>query len=342
MGFDEKKMTGASGDDQGSGINHWLCLSDEMALYILRYIPQKSLKTVSLVNKKFRDLSRDGSLWTELTLDYADIKHNAETCRKLVERCNQLATLKISNKLGRGKKLDIMSVVIRAKESLRSLEVDTTEADIFSTAANTKLGCLTNLTSLTLPLEINSGPKKENSDVGAKIMEELANLQKLEVLNLLIEGHRESLSVMKTVFEKLKKLKEVKIWLFGQPKFGLDDHHLEDGVVDESCFVDALATNNPDLRALCLMNYPSLSDETLALLANSCPCLEEFSYRCYRGVNRAITDCGIERMVGAAKNLKRLHLNLGRAPRVTKELVKRLREEYPYLIVTSEEEQVWD
>ena len=329
MSFDEKKMTGASSDDQGSGINHWLCLSDEMALYILRYIPQKSLKTVSLVNKKFRDLSRDGSLWTELTLDLADIEHNAESCRKLVERCNQLATLKISNKLGRGKKLDIMSVVIRAKESLRSLEVDTQMVDILTTAANTKLGCLTNLTSL----EINSRPKKENSYVGAKIMEELANLQKLEVLNLLIAGHRESLSVMKTVFGKLKKLKEVKIWLFGLGC--LDDHHLEDGVVDERCFVGALATNNPDLRALNLLNTPPLSDETLVLLANSCLGLEEFSYSTssgYLGFNIAITDSGIERMVGAAKNMKHLHLNLGRLPRVTEELVKRLGEEYPYLL----------
>ena len=94
----------------------------------------------------------------------------------------------------------------------------------------------------------------------------------------------------------------------------------------------ALATNNPDLRDLNLLNYPPLSDETLVLLANSCLGLEEFSYSSVYP-NRAITDCGIERMVGAAKNLKRLHLNLGRAPRVTKELVKRLREEYPYLLV---------
>ena len=82
-------------------------------------------------------------------MDYADIEHNAESCRKLVDRCNQLASLKISNKSYRSKKLDIMTVVIGARESLRSLEVDTT---FFSTAANTKLGRLTNLTSLTLVL----------------------------------------------------------------------------------------------------------------------------------------------------------------------------------------------
>ena len=49
MSLDNKQMTGASVDDQGSGINHWLRLSDEMALYILRHLPQTSLKTVVLV-----------------------------------------------------------------------------------------------------------------------------------------------------------------------------------------------------------------------------------------------------------------------------------------------------
>ena len=87
-------------------------------------------------------------------------------------------------------------------------------------------------------------------------------------------------------------------------------------------------------RVLHLKNYPSLSDETLDLLANSCPGLEEFRYR-YQRINRAITDRGIERMVGAAKNLKHLHLELGRNPEVTEDLVKRLRGEYQDLHITS-------
>ena len=97
MSLDNKQMTEASVDDKGSGINHWLRLSDEMALYILRHLPQTSLKTVSLVNKKLRDLSRDDSLWTELTLDYQDIKHNEESCINLVQKCKKLVSLKISN-----------------------------------------------------------------------------------------------------------------------------------------------------------------------------------------------------------------------------------------------------
>ena len=56
--------------------NHWLRLSDEMVLLVFRQLPQKELVTISLVSKRFRDLSRDDSLWTELTLDYKDFQFN--------------------------------------------------------------------------------------------------------------------------------------------------------------------------------------------------------------------------------------------------------------------------
>ena len=104
--------------------NHWPRFSDEMALYILSHLPQKDLVSVSLISRKFRDLSRDDSLWTKLTLDYEDIKQKAESCRKLVERCKKLASLKILNESVNWNRLNIMTVVIRAKESLKSLEVD--------------------------------------------------------------------------------------------------------------------------------------------------------------------------------------------------------------------------
>ena len=45
------------------------------------------------------------------------------------------------------------------------------------------------------------------------------------------------------------------------------------------------------------------------------------------GVHRAITDSGIERMMDAAKNLKSLRVD--KAPMVTKDLVERMRMEYP-------------
>jgi len=318
MSLDNKQMTGASGDDQGSGINYWLRLSDEMAIYILCHLPHKSLKTVSLVNKKFRDLSRDDSLWTELTLDYGDIEHNEESCRKLVKRCKKLASLKISNKSHNWITMDIMTVVIGAKETLKSLDL---RNNVWTPAAIEKLGCLKNLTSLTLT--ISTALKK----IYAGMLGELANLEKLEVLNLMIPEDcykcYSLLPIMNSMFKKLRKLKRVDI------DFGY-------GVVGEGeGFVDALVTNNPDLTVLHLMNYSFLSDETLDLLANSCLGLEEFSYACvlFGEDNNTLSDRGIERMVRSAKNLKHLRLDLGlgrgRAPQVTRDLAQRLWLLYP-------------
>ena len=314
--------------DASSAVDHWPRLSDEIVLMILRLLSEKDLVKSSLINKRFRDLSRDKTLWTELTLDYANIKQNAESCRKLVERCKKLSSLKISNKTCQWDILNIMTVVTRAKESLRCLEIDNALKE-WSPAAMAKLGSLQNLTSLTFSMS--------NSN---------------------------SLPVMKRVFQQLKKLKEVDI-------FTRD--------YDDSLVV-ALAQNNTSLKSLRLRNYPSLSDETVDVLANSCPALEGFAIssinfesainklssafpnmkcleidsrltssfkfkdemfnKCVEafrhleslkviGYTYQVTDSGIRRMVSSAENLK--HLSIEQAPRVTQDLIESLRKEYPSL-----------
>ena len=82
---------------ESDGVNHWPLLSDEVVIYILRLLPQKDLVRSSLIDRRFRTLSRDDSLWTKLTLDVENIKQNAESCRKLVDRCKKLTSLKISS-----------------------------------------------------------------------------------------------------------------------------------------------------------------------------------------------------------------------------------------------------
>ena len=68
-------MMEAEAADHNDGINHWPRLSDEMVLLILSHLPRKVLVRASEVNKRFRDLSQDDSLWPhELTLDYDDIE----------------------------------------------------------------------------------------------------------------------------------------------------------------------------------------------------------------------------------------------------------------------------
>ena len=352
--------------DASSAVDHWPRLSDEIVLIILRLLPEKDLVKSSLINKRFRDLSRDKSLWTELTLDYVNIKQNAESCRKLVERCKKLSSLKISNKTCQWDKLNIMTVVTGAKESLRCLEINNALKE-WSPAAMAKLGSLQNLRSLTFSFS-SVIALAVNSYKGAKVLEELANLDQLEVLKLRITRYYDcsmsnsnSLPVMKRVFQQLKKLKEVDI-------FTTD--------YDDSLVV-ALAENNTSLKMLRLRNYPSLSDETVDILANSCPALEGFNIssinfesainklssafpnmkcleidsrissfkdemfiKCVEafrhleslnviGCTYQVTDSGIKGMVTSAKNLK--HLGIQQAPRVTQDLIESLRKEYPSL-----------
>ena len=284
----------ASSQDPGesSGVNHWPRLSDEVVLYILRLLPREDLVKSSLIDRRFRTLSRDDSLWTELTLDYVDIKQNAGSCRKLVDRCKKLASLKIINSWN---KLNIMTVVVRAKDSLKSLEVDDRMRE-WTPAAMAKLGRLQNLTSLSMAFD--SEPYKVNSYEGANMLEELANLGQLEELKLWLSHmyssgyiNGNSLPVMKKVFQQLKKLKKVEI--------RTPDYDDSLGVV--------LAENNPNLMVLRLKNL--------------------FSF--YDGFHMHFTDSGIERMVSSAKNLK--HLEISWAPQVTKHLIDRLRKEHPNL-----------
>lgn len=91
---------------------------------------------------------------------------------------------------------------------------------------------------------------------------------------------------MKTVFQKLKKLKNVVVF---PPK----SHY------DESLVV-TLAQNNPDLTGLRFRNYPSLSDECVDLLSHSCPSLQE--------INISFTHSYLEinKLSSSFPNLKRL------------------------------------
>ena len=206
-------------------INHWLFLSDEMVLYILRLLPKKDLGRVSLLNKKFRDLSRDDSLWTELTLDYQDIKQSAESCRKLVERCKKLTSLKITNKSRNPRPLNIMSVVIRAKKSLKVLEIDTLIRS-WTDVALEKLGQMKRLQNITATFTDSNYRKG---------WQQLAKLDQLEVLRVRMRkgmGNSTLYYFVKNDLKQFKTLKEVDLEI-GDPSL-----------------VAALTSNNPDLVRL--------------------------------------------------------------------------------------------
>jgi len=218
--------------DARTPTNYWLCLSDEMVLFILRHLPQKDLVTVSLVNKKFRDLSRDDSLWTELSLDYQDIKQAADSCRKLVERCKKLESLEITNESRDPRPLNIMSVVIRAKKSLKRLDVDRSIRK-WTDFAMAKLGEMEELESITMTF--NAYYQNPNGVIQFPKLDQLENLC-VHINNVKRYGlpgnHEVVLTMMKNVLQQFKKLRKIDI-----------------NIADES-LVDVLAENNPGLKKL--------------------------------------------------------------------------------------------
>ena len=136
-------------------INHWERLSDEIFVSILRYLPQNDLVNISLINKKFRDVSRDSCLWKKLILDYNDIKQSANSCKQLIYRCNKLTSLQITNKSFNLRPLNLMSVVFRAKKSLKVLKFDSSIRK-WSHAAFKKLGQMKELKGIKLAFATNS------------------------------------------------------------------------------------------------------------------------------------------------------------------------------------------
>ena len=248
---------GAPDQDSIINISNW---PEEMILLLFSYLSRKDLVKISEVNKRFRDLSRDGSLWpVKLTLDIGDFEQKTASCIGLVERCTKLATLKISNKSGLWNlPLDTtMTVVIGAKESLKSLEIDSFMRR-WTPAAMAQLGRMKNLTLLTMTFYSDESDRF----AGVEMLEEIGKLDNLEELdlNIISRTNTNILPTMKIVFQNLKKLRNVKI-------------NLPDCAYDES-LVDTLAKNNPDLTGIHFLNYHSLSDKCIDFLASSCPGLQ--------------------------------------------------------------------
>jgi len=250
---------------QGPGIDHWPLLSDEVVLAILRYLPQKVLGTLSRVNKRMRDLSRDDSLWTEITLDYEDITQREGSCRDLVERCKKLASLKITHKENFFSSVssNIMPVVIGAKNCLKSLEVDWS-LNYWTDAAMCELSKMKGLRNLSFAFNFVQNPKR---------LSNLAQLDQLEILKINYNGGEDKTllnqlrnldQTMKNVFQQLKKLKIV-YFPFTSDKM-----------------LVALASNNPGLKVL--RNRSSFSSvKSIEVLSNKCPDLEELHIKCSFG-----------------------------------------------------------
>ena len=238
----KKRKTDARQDPETSAnpVTHHLArLSDEVVMSIIRFLPQKDLLNDSLINKKFRNVSRDRILTTKLILDFNDIKQSAKSCSKLFNRGKKLTSLEITNKSLNLRSLNPKSVVIKANKSSRSLKVDSSICRL-SEAAFRKLGQIKELTSIKLTLATNS----HNPFHEVKLLSNLDQLKELRVcVRCRIGDGRSMGTAVGFPSEALYPFK----------KLSKADLEIE---TTDSPTVDGLASNNPDPGA-----SPSLPEE---------------------------------------------------------------------------------
>ena len=225
----KKRKTDARQDPETSAtpVTHHLArLSDEVVMSIIRFLPQKDLLNDSLINKKFRNVSRDRILTTKLILDFNDIKQSAKSCSKLFNRGKKLTSLEITNKSLNLRSLNLKLVVIRAKKSLNSLKVYSSIRRL-SHAALKKLGQMQELLSIKLNLATNShNPSHE--------VQLLSNLDQLKELRVCVRWRIGDGRAMGTAAVFLNKA------LYRFKKLRKADLEMSD-----STTVDGLTSNNP-------------------------------------------------------------------------------------------------
>lgn len=175
----KKRKTDARQEPETSAnpVTHHLArLSDEVVLSIIRFLPQKDLLNDLLINKKFRNVSRDRIPTTKLILDFNDIKQSVKSYSKLFNRGKKLTSLEITNKSLNLRSLNLKLFVTRAKKSLKSLKVDSSIRRL-SEAAFKKLGQMNDLISIKMTLATNS----HNPSHEVQLLSNLDQLKELRV-----------------------------------------------------------------------------------------------------------------------------------------------------------------
>ena len=167
-----------------------LSLPRELQLLILGLLPVRDLLRLSETCRSLKDLARDPSLWKHLVLFYKNIKNNPKACREHVARCSKLKELTIihsydpyseatSYEQRKIRSDKIMSVVMKAKNTLTSLSVSDLEL------CNSSFGKISQMTKLTR-LDINAA--KIQGLHGLSTLTCLSKLKSLNICQLHDEG----------------------------------------------------------------------------------------------------------------------------------------------------------
>ena len=135
-------------------------LPDEVLLMIFSFLPKSDLVSLSQTCHGLKHVTRDPSLWTELSLKYEAIKKSTLACRELVSRCTMLKHLTITSASPAPDDTDsakVMSVVVKRKDTLIYLKIENGKG-LFYNSAMTWIIEMTNLRHLEM-----SGLRLESS-----------------------------------------------------------------------------------------------------------------------------------------------------------------------------------
>eukprot|EP00092_Neocalanus_flemingeri_P036684 GFUD01039939.1.p1 GENE.GFUD01039939.1~~GFUD01039939.1.p1 ORF type:complete len:363 (-),score=105.40 GFUD01039939.1:18-1106(-) len=241
--------------------SHHQTVPDEVWISILSFLPPFSLCSMSKTSHRFNCLSRDPTLWTNLTIDWQSIKNHTTSVEGIINRSTRIKSMTVRNRtFEQVNSPQIVMIVKKANSTLTSLtfspdwdsaEIGTMEITLGNNAI-AKLGTMTNLTSLEL-----AGDWIKTAGIKA-----ISNLVKLEKLKM-PGAEQVTPNYMKDLFSQLTNLKLVDI---SDCKKGASD-----------MVVTALAQNNPHLEYLDLDGCELVTGESLMVVAKKCPNLNHLS-----------------------------------------------------------------
>ena len=272
-----KKLKTCTYDELSS---HHQAIPDEIWISILSYLPPFSLTTMSKTSRRFHQLARDPTLWTNLDIDWQSIKNRTSSVEGIISRATKIKSMTVKNRTF--EQVNSPQIVMIAKKASSTLKSLTFSPEIaLGNNAVAKLGSMTNLTRLEL-----AGDWIKNTG-----LKEIGNLIKLETLKM-PGAEQVTPKDLKDLFSQLTNLKLV------------DISDCKKGATDMA--VTALAQNNPNLEYLALDECELVTGKSMKVVAEKCPNLKHLSLDgCYQ-----VNDPAMVKIASSCPNLTYVSLGL--------------------------------
>ena len=242
----------------------------EIQLLIFGQLRVPDLVRLSETCHRLKEVARDPFLWKKLTLTYDMIKNKNEACRNHVSRCSILREIDITGHRSVIRSDQIMTVVMKAKNSLTSINI--TPRLGLSNSSFAKIGKIAHLNHLAVG-GIKLGPG------GISALACLLELKTFKVPSISCWRYTDGTAALVDLFSKLKKLEQVDIMgmKFPAVKSLLDNnpnlHHLSVVFLSSRC-LNLIADKCPQLTHIGISSVSEVSDTSITKLLSSCPKLK--------------------------------------------------------------------